>query len=607
MDTVVAPDTSPRVRLLAVLAADAVGYSRLMALDDQGTVAALDAARTVFRIEIDNHAGRVIDMAGDSVLAVFENATAAVQAALAIQRSLSGAPAGENSDDRRMRFRIGVHLGDVIEKADGSVYGDGVNIAARLESLAAPDGVAVSEAVRTTVRGRLEASFEDQGVQQVKNIVDPVKVFAVSPKHAAACIQATLAATPRHAATASLAVDVLDGQPGIAVMPFDSAGHSPEQAGFANGLVDDIIGALATVRGLVVIARSSTYTYKGRSVDAHTVGKELGVRYVVEGSLRVMTSRMRLNVTLVDCRNHGSLWSERFDAPMEDLFVVQDEITARITNSIRVTIGQSEARTSRKLTQQSLRAWQLRAQVLDLFYRWNRADMLLALELCRRGIELAPDEAEGYADHAACLWAAAMSGWLPSGASAIDEALVAATRAVNLDDSLPKAHYCMAMVLIGMGRHGEAVAVAQRGCELGPGDFSVNLVLGQALAYAGRYDEALPYLDSALRLSPRDPMLFGVYQVRSIALFGLGRYEELIASVQRVARQLPEWVQSHTMIAAGFAALGNVEQASHAIDEACKLDPKLTVQRVMRRHPFRIEDDALRLARYLRVAGLPEK
>ena len=331
METVVALDTSPRVRLLAVLAADAVGYSRLMSFDDKGTVAALDAARAVFGAEIAGHSGRVIDMAGDSILAVFENATAAVQAALAIQYQLSVVADGDVPEDRRMRFRIGVHLGDVIQKSDGSVYGDGVNIAARLESLARPGGVAVSEPVRSTVRGRLEASFEDQGAQQVKNIADPVKVFAVSRKYAAVGAQAAPVAAPLPTPNASHAVDGPDAQPSIAVMPFERADNSGEQAGFADGLVDDIIGALATGRGLVVIARSSTSMYKDRSAEARTVGKELGVRYVVEGSLRVMAHRMRLNVTLVDCHTQGSLWNERFDAPVDDLFVVQDEITARMS------------------------------------------------------------------------------------------------------------------------------------------------------------------------------------------------------------------------------------------------------------------------------------
>jgi adenylate cyclase len=606
METVIAPDTSPRVRLLAVLAADAVGYSRLMSLDDQGTVAALDAARAVFRIEIAAHVGRVIDMAGDSVLAVFENATAAVQAALTIQRQLNELAASDVHDDRRMRFRIGVHLGDVIEKADGSVYGDGVNIAARLESLAAPGGVAVSEPVRSTVKGRLEASFEDQGAQRVKNIADPIKVFAVSPSSIAPGAQATTEAISTVTPKVSHLNDGPDGEPSIAVLPFESADHGPEQAGFADGLLDDIIGSLASVSGLVVIARSSTYTYKGRGADARTVSKELGVRYVVEGSLRVMAHRLRLNVTLVDCRTHGSLWSERFDAPVEDLCMVQDEITARIMNSIRVTIGQAEARTIRRLTPQSLRAWQLRAQAVELFYRWNRAEMLQAVELSRRAIELEPDNATGYVYLATSLWAGSISGWMTSGTDAFNEALQTALRAINLDEGLAGGHNILASVLIGLRRYDEAIAAAERAFELAPGDSVAVSQVGQTLAFAGRYEEALPYLDRALRLSPKDPMIYWVYQSRSIALFGLERYEEMIAAAQRVSRQLPQWVDAHTLMAAGYMALGKPDLAALSLNNATSLDSRLTVRRVMRRQPMRDEAAAERLAGFLRAAGLAE-
>ncbi len=599
-------DTSPRVRLLAVVAADAAGYSRLMALDDHGTVAALDAARRVFRFEIAAHAGRVVDMAGDSVLAVFENATGAVNAALAIQRQLGEAVGHDGDAERRMRFRIGVHLGDVIEKADGSVYGDGVNIAARLESLADPGGVTVSESVRGTVKGRIAADFEDQGEQRVKNIADPVKAFKVLPVPGALAARAAPALASMQPFEALPSDADLDGQPSIAVLPFECAADNGEQAAFAGGLADDIIGSLATVSGLVVIARSSTFTYHGRGVDARTVGRELAVRYVVEGTLRVMAQRIRLNVGLVDCRTNSSLWNERFDAPVEDLLVVQDEITARIMNSIRVTIDQSEARTSRKLTTQSLHAWQLRVQATDSFYRWNRVDMLKAIELSRRAIALAPDDAASHAYLATSLWAAAVSGWIPSGRAATEEALHMAQRSINLNEALAIGHVVMASVLIGMRRYDEAIAAAERGRELAPGDFGAVSQVGQTLAFAGRYEEALPPLDRALRLSPKDPMIYWVHQSRSIALFGLERHAELIAAAQRVSRQLPEWVYAHTMMVAGFMALGQEEQARRALDSARKLDPALTVRRVMRRQPLRDEAAAARFAGFLKAAGLAE-
>ena len=604
MESVSSPDISHRTRLLAVLAADAVGFSRLMSLDDHGTVAALDAARAVFRAEVAGHSGRIIDMAGDSVLAMFDTASAAVLAALAIQRQLGQSCAAD--DDRRMHFRIGVHLGDVIEKSDGSVYGDGVNIAARLQGLADPGSVAVSEAVRSTVKGRIAAGFDDLGEQQVKNIAEAVRAFRASPASGSTNTRAasSIAAAPPAAAVSGPAD--LEGLPGIAVLPFTSPADDAEQSLIADGLADDIIGRLASVRGLLVIARSSTFTYKGGSTDARTVGRELGVRYVVEGSLRVVAQRMRLHVRLIDCQSNGSLWSERFDATAEDLFVVQDEITAQIMNAVRVTIDRSEAQASRKLDPQSLRAWQLRAQTADHYHRWNRADMLKAIELSRRAIALTPDDAVSHAYLAGCLWAAAVGGWLPSGAAAIDEALGLARRAINLDEQLALGHNIMAVVLMGLRRHDEAIDAAERAYELAPGDFSVNHQCGQTLAYAGQYEEALRWFDRALRLSPKDPSIYSIHQTRSIALFGLQRYDELIAAAQRLSRQLPEWVSAHTMMAAGYVGLGQLPQATLAIDSARKLDPRLTVRRVMRQHPFRVEADAARLAGFLHQAGLVE-
>jgi len=328
------------------------------------------------------------------------------------------------------------------------------------------------------------------------------------------------------------------------------------------------------------------------------------VRYVVEGTVRVLAQRIRLHVSLVDCRSNGSLWSERFDAPVEDLFVVQDEITAQIMNAVQITIIKSEARAIRRVTPQGLRAWQLRVQALDHFFRWNRAEMLQAIELCRSAIELDPGDAVSHAYLATSLWAAAISGWLPAGQAAIDEALQMAERSLNLDESLAIGHQVLASVLIGFRRYDEAIAAAERSYQLAPGDFSANSQVGQTLAFAGRYEEALPYLERALRLSPRDPMIYWVYQSRSIALFGLQRYEELIAAAQRVSRQLPEWVYAHAMRAAGLAAQGRMNEARLALDDARHLDPGLTVRRVTRRLPLRDEAAVARLAELLTEAGL---
>ena len=582
-------------RLAAILAADAHGYSRLMAANERATVVALDAARSVFKAQVESNQGRVVDMAGDSVLAVFPTAIGAVLTALAVQEQLHGL-AAETAEELRLRFRVGVHLGDVMEKGDGSVYGDGVNIAARLQALAEPGGVMVSESIRVAVRGKGDVRFVDQGEQTVKNIPEPVRAYSVTRDGRS---------VPTLRSVSPVADLSLPDKPSIAVLPIANMSGEPEHEYFADGMAEDIITELSRFHELLVIARNSTFTYKGKAVDVRTVAKDLGVRYVLEGTLRVVAERLRLNVSLVDCESSGTLWSERFDSAIEDLRAMPDEVTARIINSIRITIDRSEVHASRKLDAHRLRAWHLRAQALDLFYRWNRSEMLKAIELSRRAIDLSPGDAEGYSILAFALWAAAVSGWMTAGRTAIEEALALAIRAINLDEGLCRGHVVMSLVLGGLSRHDEAIAAAERACEVAPSDFGANNALGQALAYRGRYEEAISCFDRAVRLSPRDPLIYAAYQYRAIALFGLARYEEVIAAAQRVSRQLPEWVEAHTMLAAGFMGLGDREQAVRAIGDAIRLAPRLTVHRAMRRHPLANTKDAARLSRFLHDAGLP--
>src|SRR5450759_2248677 len=281
------------------------------------TVAALDAARAVFRTQIESNHGRVIDMAGDSVLAVFETATGAVSAALAVQQELNALSA-HVSEDRRMRFRIGVHLGDVIEKSDGTVYGDGVNIAARLEGLAEVGGITISDAVQGAVRGKVTATFVDQGEQQVKNIPHPVRAFAVR----------TDGSTALKPPLAIGEIDLsLPDKPSIAVLPFANLSGDPEQEYFTDGITEDIITELSRFHSLFVIARNSTFTYKGKAVDVRTVAKELGVRYVLEGSIRRAANRVRVTAQLIDALTGIHVWADRYDRVLEAIFAVQGELT----------------------------------------------------------------------------------------------------------------------------------------------------------------------------------------------------------------------------------------------------------------------------------------
>jgi adenylate cyclase len=313
-------------KLVAILAADACGYSRLMATDDRATVTALDAARAVFRTNIDSQQGRVVDMAGDSVLAVFDTAKGAVNAALAIQGALTESTHGI-ADDRRMRFRIGIHLGDIIQKADGTVYGDGVNIAARLESIAPPGGVAISESIHLAVRGKIEACFTDRGEHTVKNISDPLRVYEVKKDGP------RVPASSKTAIAADLAA-ARTSKPSIAVLPFTNMSGDAEQEYFADGISEDIITELVRSSQVLVTARNSTFVFKNQAVDIKDVARRFGVQHVLEGSVRKSGGRVRVTAQLTDATTGEHIWAQRFDRDLTNVFAVQDDLTENIVNEL---------------------------------------------------------------------------------------------------------------------------------------------------------------------------------------------------------------------------------------------------------------------------------
>ena len=334
-------ESGGRQRLAAILAADVVGYSRLMTADERATVAALDAARLIFRTQIESSQGRVIDMAGDSVLAAFDSATGAVSAALAVQQALEAA-ARAVPEDRRMRFRIGVHLGDVIEKPDGSVYGDGVNIAARLEGLAAPGGITVSDAVQGAVRNRLAVTFVDLGEREVKNMAS-LRAYEVK-----------VASPPPDVGQPAVA---RRDRPSVAVLPFANMSGDPEQEYFADGISEDVITELSRFHSIFVIARNSSFTYRGQALDVRKVAKDLDVRYVLEGSVRRAGTTIRVTAQLIDATSGRHVWAERYDRALVDLFAVQDEITRNIIGAIAPGIVMAEIQHSKGKAAAALDSW----------------------------------------------------------------------------------------------------------------------------------------------------------------------------------------------------------------------------------------------------------
>src|SRR5574342_629580 len=426
-------ETTVRQRLAAILAADVAGYSRLMAGDERATLAALHSARGIFKEHIAAHQGHLIDMAVDSVLAVFDTATGAVAAALGVQESLVATMAAV-PEDRQMRFRVGVHLGDVMEKADGTVYGDGVNIAARLEGLAEPGGIMVSDAVHGAVQGRVSATFADQGEQQVKNILHTVHAYRV-------------VVAQREALTGGLdrSRKPSSEKPSIAVLPFVNMIGDSEQEYFADGISDDIITGLSKLRWFFVIARNSSFAYKGKTVDVKRTARELGVRYVLEGSVRKGGNRVRITTQLIDASTSSHIWADRYDGDLTDVFALQDEITEKVVAAIEPKLLEAEGIRSQNRSPEDLGAWDLVIQASSLFWRLTKAETQTAINMLGRAIERYPEYGPAHSILAFVLLISDYSGW--GGADLqFDEAARLAARAAELDDNDPWAHLALGFV-----------------------------------------------------------------------------------------------------------------------------------------------------------------
>ncbi|MEO6364384.1 MAG: adenylate/guanylate cyclase domain-containing protein [Caldimonas sp.] len=551
-------------RLVAILAADAVGYSRLMAADERATVASLDASRVVFRSNIESRHGRVVDMAGDSVLAVFDTAAGAVSAALAIQCELKARVASEE-ECRRMRFRIGVHLGDVFEKADGSIYGDGVNIAARLEQLAEPSGVLVSESIRYAVKGKVSTSFEDKGKHHVKNILDPVHVFAVA-----------LGGSTLIAATGvdvTKPVSGFGGRPAIAVLPFENMSGDLNQDYFTDGLTEDVLTRLAIWRWVPVIARNSSFSFKGRAVDVKAIGVALGARYVLEGSVRRVGNRVRVTGQLIDAETGHHLWAERYDRVLEDLFAIQDELTDGIVAALEAALGQAEAERARKKPPESLDAWDAFQRGWWHIWRFTREDFVAAVPFFRRAAELDPHMAQPHSGIALVRVFEAFFLWTPKPAEAFAEAVVSARAAMALDDRDAAAYWTLGGVLAFSRRLDDALLLCKRAVALNPSDALGYAALCTAHLFRGEFAEGIRTNEAAIRISPNDPLLH-IWLGTLSACHYMARNYEKAAEVARLAVQrAPRYPIGWRSFANALGQLGRMEEAREALARFLALMP----------------------------------
>jgi adenylate cyclase len=587
--------TDLKQRLAAILAADAAGYSRLMASDDRATVASLDSARSVFRAQIESNQGRVIDMAGDSVLAVFETATGAVTAALAVQRGLNEA-ASTTTEERRMRFRIGIHLGDVIEKADGTVYGDGVNIAARLEGLAEPGGITISDAVRGAVRGKVTASFLDQGEQAVKNIPEPVRAFKVTAQSAFDMPTASLSAP-----------DVRSpGKPSLAVLPFTNMSGDPEQDYFADGITEDIITDVSKVSGLLVIARNSTFVFKKQNVDVKDVGRRLGVRHVLEGSVRKAGVKVRINAQLIDAESGGHIWAERFDRDLTDIFALQDEVTRRIVDALKVTLGPAErallanSRTSNVEAHDCfLRGRELMVNATSK----NREFFDRVVAIFRRAIELDPGYAEPYGGLAMAYCLDFQNRWADT-PGALDLAAHFAALAIERGPNEPYAHYAAAVVATWKRDLVRAKAESEEALALNPNYALAYGTRGLVEIYLGHPLAAIPSIQRAILLDPAFTQQY--LHFLGSAYLVAGQFEAAVASLRERIRLQPTTDLSRAFLASALGHLGGLDEARSVWNELKDVNPKYSLAEHLARLPFQNHADLDRIREGLHKAGLPD-
>ena len=638
-------DTGLRQRLQAILAADVAGYSRLMATDERSTVTALDAARGVFKSQIESHQGRVVDMAGDSVLAVFETAAGAVTAALAVQEELR-VSSSSVPDARRMRFRIGVHLGDVIEKSDGTVYGDGVNIAARLQGLAEPGGIAVSESVHGSLRGKVSAFFEDHGEHTVKNIPEPVRVYAVrlnaEPMSSAAAAPAIPRRAMRHLAmpvaagialviavgaiawlapwrsrtdTASPTALALPSKPSIAVLPFDNMSGDPEQAYFADGITEDLITDLSKVAGLFVIARNSTFAYKGKSKEIREVARTLGVRYVLEGSVRRSGADIRVNAQLIDATTGGHVWADRYDGDMKNIFGLQDKVTRNVVTALAVELTKDDRERVARRGTGNAQAYDVFLKGWQHYLRQTPDDFRAAIVQFKQAAELDPKYGRAYAALAATYWEASRRFWdvalgLPRTHDAQFQAEQFLAKAMR--DPTPLAHQVASAMLVQAQQHDDAIAEAKKAIASDPNDADAYVALAAALSFTGRASEALGQVEGAMRLNPHYPPHY-LYQL-GLAQFGMKRLDTAATSLERALTLNHDDYWSERLLLSTYGLLGRRANAAKLLEEMKGKDRRgkfafqdpITVTAIVYWHPFANPTDAGRFAEGLRKAGVPD-
>jgi adenylate cyclase len=623
-------------KLAAILSADAVEYSRLMAEDETATIKTIASYREIMSSLVKQHRGRVVDSPGDNVLAEFSSVVDAVQCAVAMQNEIETRNA-ELAETRRMEFRIGINLGDVIDE-DDRIYGDGVNIAARLESIADPGGICVSKTAFDQIETKLPLGYEYLGEQSVKNIPKPVGTYRVLMKpDAAGKVIGEKRFLGRFSRRAALAVIVilvvvagalvgwniylqqskkvepasvdkmaytLPDKPSIVVLPFDNMSGDPKQEYFSDGITEELITALSKSPKLFVVARNSAFTYKGKAVKVSQVAEELGVQYVLEGSVRKEGDRVRITAQLIDALKGNHIWAERYDRDFKDIFALQDEITVKITGALRLKLTDGEMARLYTRGTENLDAYQKLLQAREILNTLTPESLKQGRRLIEEAIVLDSEYALAYVYLASTHWLEISLGSSKSPKKSIKRAFEYITKAKTLDDSLPQAHNQLGWLYVMSGQYDKAIAECERAIDLAPNSANTNIWMGVALRNAGKQAEAVKYLEEALRLDPFPPPYY--FRVIGSTYSWIDRHEEAIDFIKKAIERAPNDLLNHVWLTIAYSWAGQIEEARKQAKEVLRINPKYSLEQTSKGFRYKNKEDQERFYNTLREAGLPE-
>jgi adenylate cyclase len=564
----------------------------MMGSDESGTLAALKSRRKeLIDPKIAEHGGRIVKVMGDGLLVEFSSVVDAVRCATELQQGMATRNA-DMPEDRRICFRMGVNLGDVI--VDGEdLYGDGVNVASRLEGLAEPGGLCISSAVREQLEGKLDIALQDGGRHQVKSIAKGLHIWRWA-----------LGVGGFGAVTETAQLSPPSDRPSIAVLPFENMSGDAEQEYFSDGVTEDIITELSRYPDFLVIARNSTFVYKRKSIDLREIAGNLGVQYVLEGSIRKVGKRLRISAQLIDAISGGHVWAERYDRTLDDIFDVQDEITETIVGALGATLQKARLKGAVRKDPSSLDAYDRTLQAWAHFQRYSQEDNRKARRLSKEAIELDPGYARAHAILSRTYLLDFSSHWTDDPDEALERSYEIARKAVSLDSHSFYAYQSLAMSETWLRQHDKAIANFRRALELNPSDSDVHANFGNTFVFAGCAEEAIQELETAMRLNPHYPESY--LQFLGRAYFIQRRYQDAEAAFDRAVTINPGWPWAHLILGATRAALGKIEGARTQVLIARKISPKLTLAYASKAWPFKNPTDFEHVVEMLRKAGLPE-